>query len=816
MKVLLMDRNCWEFIDGKPELPKDCTAQETRDFNFRKIRSYTSIYQSIERLFQSLIAQTNDGKEAWNILKTNFEPTSRARIAGLIDEFYEIRFKPDEETIGIYCKRLVEKRAEVKDAGFEIPELLTCFQMIRRLPAEYENLFQYLYRLDDGEFTADKLESQLIAESGRIQQKQKDNGFHHVENAFSSEQKQLQKFNGEPRTGETDCKNNGAVQCKAKNQNNSKTEGRNASDYQTNQHRRNYGKNKFNNYRRKFPDDEKNTKGMFYSEAESNSKEDNLKIQSTSTRKEQLKLDEFLLDSASTSHFCFEKSWFENYRSLKSPTKALIGDKNCESEVLGIGNIIFYIQDRNHFVKVKLLNVYYAPNMRRNLIGGANLDLAGYRINWGNDKMIVCNENNEYFFTVNRVNKLYIVYGLPECRITEIDSIENYHVKVDVNLIHRRFGHVNVPLLKTMSNLNCVKGIGEIKAKVEREQNVKLKCVRTDNSLEFCPNQFKAFLANLGIKAERSSTFTPEQMGVAERYNRSVMDGVRSMLHDSGLQEKFWAEALHTFVYISNRCKHKNSKDKTPIELWTGYKPSVRHFKIIGLLAFVHIPKVKRNKLQARAQKSSRNNSRENRRMYRNGVRASFGKEKMCEYVIFRDEEDFTEPISSTAKAKVELRSHSDDGGEKSQTLESINWKRIERPSKMSKQIDVYYFSPSGERLRSIYDAETFCERENVKFDEDFFNFKPLKLVNINECSETSEVKFSEESSDGDEFLDTDFQDEIHAVEIPKSFEDVQVSPEKTEWESAMSDEIQILNEWEVYEIVDRPPKAKIIGNRWV
>ncbi|GBM31742.1 hypothetical protein AVEN_45656-1 [Araneus ventricosus] len=138
MKVVLMDRGCWSFIieEDKP-CPEQATEKEKFEYDWRKQRCYTTIYQGIERKFLPLIQHTTDGKEAWNILKTNFEPTSKARLAVLIDEFFEIKFNPEEETIGIFCKRVDEKKTQVKEAGFEIPELLISLQLIRRLPAEY-------------------------------------------------------------------------------------------------------------------------------------------------------------------------------------------------------------------------------------------------------------------------------------------------------------------------------------------------------------------------------------------------------------------------------------------------------------------------------------------------------------------------------------------------------------------------------------------------------------------------------------------------------------------------------------------------------
>ncbi|GBM20410.1 Retrovirus-related Pol polyprotein from transposon TNT 1-94 [Araneus ventricosus] len=165
-----------------------------------------------------------------------------------------------------------------------------------------------------------------------------------------------------------------------------------------------------------------------------------------------------------------------------------------------------------------------------------------------------------------------------------LSIIDDFSRKIDVYIIKRK-----------SEVLECFK---KYLYRSERELNVKLKCVRTDNGLKFCSNAFEQLLSGLGIKMERTSVYTPAQNGVAERFNRPAVEGIRSMLQDSGLKPQFWAEALLTFVHVKNRCVHKLTGNKTPIEIWTGSRPSVRHFRIFGSLAHVYIPSERRNKLQ--------------------------------------------------------------------------------------------------------------------------------------------------------------------------------------------------------------------------
>jgi hypothetical protein len=74
---------------------------------------------------------------------------------------------------------------------------------------------------------------------------------------------------------------------------------------------------------------------------------------------------------------------------------------------------------------------------------------------------------------------------------------------------------------------------------------------------------------------------TPQQNGVAERRNRTLMDMVRSMLSNSTLPLSLWMYALKTAIYLLNRVPSK-AVPKTPFELWTRRKPSLRHLHVWG------------------------------------------------------------------------------------------------------------------------------------------------------------------------------------------------------------------------------------------
>ncbi|KAI3816586.1 hypothetical protein L1987_16288 [Smallanthus sonchifolius] len=115
------------------------------------------------------------------------------------------------------------------------------------------------------------------------------------------------------------------------------------------------------------------------------------------------------------------------------------------------------------------------------------------------------------------------------------------------------------------------------KAEVENQLNCKIKIVRSDRGGEYysrhtdvgqAPGPFHNFCAEHGIINQYTMPGTPQQNGVAERRNRTLMNMVRSMLANSELPKFLWTEALKTAVHINNRVPSK-SVPKTPFEVWT-------------------------------------------------------------------------------------------------------------------------------------------------------------------------------------------------------------------------------------------------------
>ncbi|KAK1604075.1 hypothetical protein QYE76_027748 [Lolium multiflorum] len=114
---------------------------------------------------------------------------------------------------------------------------------------------------------------------------------------------------------------------------------------------------------------------------------------------------------------------------------------------------------------------------------------------------------------------------------------------------------------------------------VQRQHNLLIMAIRSDNGSEFKNYTLNDFLSDEGIRHQYSAAYTPQQNGVAERKNRTLMDMARSMMVEYKSRYNFWAEAISTACHSSNRLYLRKGLNKTPYEILTGNKPNISYFK---------------------------------------------------------------------------------------------------------------------------------------------------------------------------------------------------------------------------------------------
>ncbi|GJX83996.1 putative ribonuclease H-like domain-containing protein [Tanacetum coccineum] len=118
--------------------------------------------------------------------------------------------------------------------------------------------------------------------------------------------------------------------------------------------------------------------------------------------------------------------------------------------------------------------------------------------------------------------------------------------------------------------------------RIENLVDHNVKVIRCDNGTKFKNREMNQFCEMKGILRQFSVARTPQQNGVAERRNRTLIEAARTMLADSKLPTTFWAEAVNTACYVQNRVLVVKPHNKTPYELFHGRTPTLSFMRPFG------------------------------------------------------------------------------------------------------------------------------------------------------------------------------------------------------------------------------------------
>ncbi|KAL0849649.1 hypothetical protein ABMA28_013903 [Loxostege sticticalis] len=366
--------------------------------------------------------------------------------------------------------------------------------------------------------------------------------------------------------------------------------------------------------------------------------------------------------------------------------------------------------------------------------------------------------------------------------------------KVDLNVVGARYfvtfiddftRKVFVYLLTNKSDVfNKFK---EFKAYAENQLSTTIKILRTDNGREYLSNDFQTFLKKSGIIHQTSVPYTPQQNGLAERMNRTLLERARCMIINASLQKQFWGEAVTTAAYITNRCPTRSLAYSTPEEMWTGKALNISHMRIFGSEAMVHIPKEKTKKWDSKASKMIFVGYSEESKGYR------LLDPKTKKVVISRDV-TFLENTIKRDFAPVPL------------TESSTNQNTNERDSTCS---DMENSSTTLETSNLHESSEDYQTDEGSLYEPD------ETIIDEMQSNITTRSKYKAQNDKNNIYLCSSLSSEL---DIPESYSEA-ISSENTnscEWKQSIEDELQSHAKNNTWSIVEKPEKERLIGCKWV
>lgn len=146
----------------------------------------------------------------------------------------------------------------------------------------------------------------------------------------------------------------------------------------------------------------------------------------------------------------------------------------------------------------------------------------------------------------------------------------------------------------------CVK---EYVTLIERKYGATPKIVRVDNGGEYTGTKAKKWCADRGIELQTTAPYSPSQNGVAERFDRTLLELARAMLFGKDLPSFLWAEAVRHAAYVRNRAPTRALDGKTPEEVWNGKQPDISHLREFGTAVWISLEGKGRSKLLPRSKK---------------------------------------------------------------------------------------------------------------------------------------------------------------------------------------------------------------------
>lgn len=365
----------------------------------------------------------------------------------------------------------------------------------------------------------------------------------------------------------------------------------------------------------------------------------------------------------------------------------------------------------------------------------------------------------------------------------------------------------------------------EFKLKAENETGCKVKILRSDNGREYLSSEFDLFLKQNGIVHQTTVAYTPQQNGIAERANRTLVEMGRCMLEESKLPKSLWSEAVNTATYLRNRAPTKVLQGKTPYECWFGWKPSVSHLKAFGCDAVALQKQKNLSKFMPKGRKLifvGYSNQSKAYRLYDSQRRA---------IVISRDvkffENSLTEKSSSQSTPTLASGNEyfttpvvvSEDGHarEHSQDIVSADVNQNNQPQCIDGESNAML--PSAAGVGGAVNDE--CAEHSVN-DTDVSTSEEAEETNVVGKRKRGRPKINRTGNVGRPrklFVveDSTVPEVLNSiVSDPISVREAIESANKEKWREAMKSEYDSLIKNETWDLVDRPDGKNIIGNKWV
>ena len=410
----------------------------------------------------------------------------------------------------------------------------------------------------------------------------------------------------------------------------------------------------------------------------------------------------------------------------------------------------------------------------------------------------------------NKVDQVLSVVVSDVCGPMPVLSIHKFRYVITFTDISS--GYTEIKFLKEKSEVpdKVIEYIERIKVQFDR----KPKIFRTDRGTEYTNERLQQYLRREGIVFQSTCGYSPEQNGISERKNRTLIEAARTMLIESRLPQNLWPEAINEANYNLNRVVSKNDKLKTPYEKFYNKTQDNQDFHEFGSEVYIFVPEIFRRKLDVKGIKCKylgHDNQAKGYRVYDPVSRCV----KISRDVVFVKDKN-KNPVNSNqdinAQDNIQDNLESTSGNQNTESSIIPVYLDEIKPA-IQNQVAVPN-EELNEEEDEFHDAEEIIQQpvqeQNPAFEiQNQVNEFPNQVERLNPRPVRSNAGR----------LPARFADyEVNNIQHlePRSYKEAIQSSDKDKWMEAMNDEIKCLNDNNTWDLVDLPESRHPVGSNWV
>lgn len=431
VKVALEENECSEAIEVQDQ-GGEKPIKDKQKFTKKDVKAKSIIIQSLADNVLEVVSECETAHQMVSILSQRFLRTSLSESILLKKKLANLKYKPESQEMSVHLEEFDSLVRQLARNDIKPTEKELVCNLLLSLPKSYDNLVTSIETLVSKEdITLDFVKSRLLNEELKLKNFKDVQSHSHHPQSFAAFQIKCYKC-GKKGHKRSDCKSGKEIKCFKCGKSGHKS---NVCKFQS------HANNSASNFVSPDPVNEDSSSGFQMNDGICLLTAGDVNVPT-----------EFIIDSGCTDHICNNIDYFYNYVTLKEPINIAVAKSNEYMQAVGIGNIHCFVFVNNNFVKCKLQNVLYVPELKQNLLSVKRLEKLGHKLIFESGKVNIYLHGKliaEGFR--DTLYKLKLYFDNSECYAN--------HTEENIKLWHARLGHLGEANLKKLVKKNLANGI---------------------------------------------------------------------------------------------------------------------------------------------------------------------------------------------------------------------------------------------------------------------------------------------------------------------------------------------------------------------